>query len=114
MSRRTELEILRTAAWHFTYALRYSKGDVFSDIVIDAISMRLFAGLDALWQLQESVRCEMFGESAHQMRGMRNRIAHGYGTVDAEIIRDTIAVDVPALLSTINARMQAIESATPD
>ena len=35
------------------------------------------------------------------MAGMRNRIVHDYGSVDLEIIYDTLKDDVPVLLKTI-------------
>ncbi|MGB3305194.1 MAG: HepT-like ribonuclease domain-containing protein [Thermomicrobiales bacterium] len=34
--------------------------------------------------------------------GLRNRIAHGYATVDHEIVWDTINVDIPDLARSID------------
>ncbi|MEG0376820.1 MAG: HepT-like ribonuclease domain-containing protein [Raoultibacter sp.] len=35
----------------------------------------------------------------HQIRGFRNIIAHAYGSVDADVLWETITEDIPALAS---------------
>jgi len=37
------------------------------------------------------------------MRGMRNRIAHGYFEVDLDVVWDTVRTDLPALLAQLIA-----------
>ena len=39
------------------------------------------------------------------MRGMRNRIAHGYLLVDTAIVRQTLAQDIPKIIDRIQDRL---------
>lgn len=39
------------------------------------------------------------------MRGMRNRIAHGYLLVETRIVRSTVERDVPSILALIDAAL---------
>lgn len=41
------------------------------------------------------------------MRGMRNRVAHGYFDIDLQVVWDTVQIDLPSLL----ARLPAIREA---
>lgn len=69
---------------------------------------------DRLRQLALTRLLEIIGEAASRiptevrerlanlpwgpMTGMRNRIAHGYDTIDYDRVWDTVATDVPALI----------------
>ena len=53
-------------------------------LVIDAICMRLSAAIEALSQVDDQTRDALFGSDWPLMWGMRNRIAHGYASVDHE------------------------------
>ena len=77
MSRQPD-EILRDALAHFEIMLAYAEHDLDDQLVIDAICMRLSAGVEALATLEPSVRDRLFGADWPLMWGMRNRIAHGY------------------------------------
>jgi hypothetical protein len=57
--------------------------------------------IEALAALDADVREEVFGGVWPLMWGMRNRIAHGYLLVDTTIIRETLAHDVPSIMSRI-------------
>lgn len=39
----------------------------------------------------------------HNMRGMRNRIAHGYFDINFDVVWDTVQTALPALLKQLNA-----------
>jgi uncharacterized protein with HEPN domain len=80
--------------------LRHSRGDLDDlddlddQLVIDAVCMRLSAGVEALSGLDVSTRDRLFGEAWPLMWGMRNRIAHGYLLVNAGIVRRTLEHDI--------------------
>lgn len=38
--------------------------------------------------------------------GMRNHIAHGYFELDADLVYEAMSIDIPPLLSTIQAAIQ--------
>lgn len=89
MSRNTA-EILRDALAHFQILQSHAEKDLDERLVIDAVCMRLSAGIEALAALDATTREEIFGGMWPLMWGMRNRIAHGYLLVDAVIIRQTV------------------------
>lgn len=104
MSRQPD-EILRDALAHFEIVLAYAEHDLDDQIVIDAICMRLSAGVEALGTLEPNVRDRLFGPDWSLMWGMRNRIAHGYLLVDTAIVRQTLAQDIPKIIDRIQDRL---------
>lgn len=104
MSRQPD-EILRDALAHFETILAYAGHDLDDQLVIDAICMRLSAGIEALATLEPKVRDQLFGVDWALMWGMRNRIAHGYLLVDSAIVRQTLAQDIPKIIDRIQDRL---------
>lgn len=99
---RSSQEVLQEAHIHFELVLNHARrGDVLDQLVVDAICMRLSAGVEVLGRLDPKVRDELFGDGWPLMWGMRNRIAHGYLLVDPTIIRRTLETDIPVILSQI-------------
>jgi len=97
-------EILEDALSHFEMTLRHARRDLDDQLVIDAVCMRLSAGIEALATLDSSVREDLFGADWRLMWGMRNRIAHGYLLVDVDIVRRTVERDVPLIVARIQNR----------
>ena len=98
---RTSAERLNDALTHFDMMQTYAQRDLDDQLVIDAVCMRLSAGLEALSGLEPARREELFGETWQLMWGMRNRIAHGYLLVDSAIIRRTLERDIPPIMDRI-------------
>lgn len=94
-------DILRDALAHFEVVQRYADQDTSDQLVIDAICMRLSAGLEVLADLDPEVRTELFSGQWPLMWGMRNRIAHGYLLVDPTIVRQTIDHDMSGIVARI-------------
>ena len=42
----------------------------------------------------------------HQMIGMRNRLVHGYASVDHDIVWDVVSGDLPALISSVERLLE--------
>ena len=61
-------------------------------LTIDAVSRRLEAAIESL--MHGDIGEEIFGDNWRAIRGIRNRLAHGYTDADPEIIRDTVANDL--------------------
>lgn len=97
---RTPDEALRIALFHFEVVHDYSRGDLSSQLVLDAIAMRLAAGIEALNRLDEDHLTRLFGEW-HGMWGMRNRIAHGYILVDSTLVTEAVVNELPAIVTAI-------------
>ncbi len=104
---RSEREVLREALTHFELMVDHARGDVMDQLVVDAVSMRLSAGVEVLNRLDSSVRDRLFGDSWPLMWGMRNRIAHGYLLVEPAIIRRTLDTDIPAIIEVIHRVLAA-------
>lgn len=51
------------------------------------------------------------------MKGIRNRIAHGYFELDFDVVWETVLTDLPVLISRVSAILDAIRrqdgSSTP-
>ncbi len=103
MSREPD-EILRDALAHFQTTQAYAEHDLDEQLVIDAVCMRLSAGIEVLAALDPDVRDQLFGTDWPLMWGMRNRIAHGYLLVDVDIVRRTVERDVPLIVARIQNR----------
>ena len=111
MSRNTA-EVLRDALAHFQILQGHAEEDLDEQLVIDAVCMRLSAGVEALAALDATTREEIFGGMWPLMWGMRNRIAHGYLLVDAAIIHQTVTRDVASIMSRICLRLDTIHPTT--
>lgn len=96
------MKVLEEALSHLQFAVEYATRDLDQQIVLDATSMRLAAGIDALSRLESHTRNDLFGQEWKVMWGMRNRIAHGYLLVDSSIVRQTLAVELPDLVERIS------------
>ncbi|WP_315584636.1 HepT-like ribonuclease domain-containing protein [Actinomyces viscosus] len=100
---RTSAEIIAEALEHFDIAIRHSERDLSDQIVIDAISMRLSAGVEALGALDPDTRTRLLGSQWPKMRGMLNRIAHDYGFIDNAIVQQTVLVNLPPIIEALRA-----------
>ncbi len=102
---RSEQEILAEALLHLEYLDRYVAMDLEQDVVVDAIALRLAAMVDALGRLPGDVLEVMFGDGWAAMRGLRNRIAHGYHAANADVLRITVTEELPQVRALIEARL---------
>lgn len=103
--------VLREALTHLLVVVDYGRGDTADQKSIDAICMRLSAGIESLAGLDPALRQELFGETWPDMWGMRNRIAHGYLLVEPGVVRRTVDRDLPILIATISAAAERLERA---
>lgn len=71
MRTRPSRQILQEALVHFDVVASYGAGDVSDQKTIDAICMRLSAGIEALSALDAAERESLFGSVWAQMWGMR-------------------------------------------
>ena len=102
---RTREDVLQEARAHFALMVQHAQGNLDHQLVIDAICMRLSAGVEALARLDTATRDRLFGDAWPLMWGMRNRIAHGYLLVDTDIVRRTLEHDIPPILTGIEAEL---------
>jgi len=91
-------ELLREALVHLEIARSYAQQSELDQLAVDAICMRLSAGIEVLSRLDASDRARIFGDDWPLMWGMRNRIAHGYLLVDPTLVRQTVETDLPVIV----------------
>ena len=104
---RTDAERLGDALMHVDVAVRYSASEPLDQKTIDAIRLRISAGIDSLHGLAERTRTLLLGDIWPQMWGMRNRIAHSYALVEQEVIVATVAADIPMIRAHIHHALRA-------
>lgn len=100
---RTKPEIIEESLEHLCMIPEYAAMGLESRIVLDAIAMRLTAGLEAVRALDDQTRERLFGDDWRVMWATRNRIAHAYSSADPDVIRETIKNSVPALIARLEA-----------
>ncbi len=103
MRRKQPKQVLLEAMAHFEVVDDYGLGDLSDQKTIDAICMRLSAGIEALSGLSAADREALFGDVWSQMWGMRNRIAHGYLLVEPAIVRSTVDRDLPVMVEAVTS-----------
>ncbi|RLP06435.1 HepT-like ribonuclease domain-containing protein [Propionibacterium australiense] len=102
---RTTEELIAEALEHFDHAVEYSKRDLSDQLTLDAIAMRLSAGIDSLMHVEDGVLTSILGDQWPKMRGMRNRMAHGYAFVNSVIIVETVEGNLPPVVDVLRARL---------
>lgn len=102
---RSRQELLREALFHLQVVGEYARSEDRGQLVIDAICMRLSAGIEVLARLDADTRGRLFGDNWPFMSGMRNRIAHGYLLIDADIVRQTVEIDLPDIVLVIEREL---------
>lgn len=83
-ARRSADELIAEALEHFSRAVDYSHRDLSDQLTLDAVAMRLSAGIETLTHVDDVVLMRILGEQWRSMRGMRNRLAHGYAFFAAD------------------------------
>lgn len=104
---RTAHERLADALLHLESARRYAEDGVLDEKTIDAICMRISAGVKALHALPHAQRDQLFGTWWPAMWGMRNRTAHTYARVESAVIVATVREDLSEICSRIRAELDA-------
>lgn len=102
---RTTQELITEALEHFDRALEYSTRDLSDQLTLDVIAMRLSAGIDSLMHVEDGVLLSILGDQWPKMRGMRNRMAHGYAFVNSVIIVKTIESNLPPVVDVLRAQL---------
>jgi uncharacterized protein with HEPN domain len=102
------MQVLQEAMAHFEVVADYGSGDLSDQKTIDAIYMRLSAGIEALSGLSDADRAALFGDVWNEMWGMRNRIAHGYLLVEPATVRSTVDRDLPVMVEAVETAMDRL------
>jgi len=110
--KKSERRILTEALLHLDQLSKYAERDLKDQAIRDAIALRLSSALDVLAGLPSKTLFNLFGDSWNAMKSTRNRIVHGYLSVDHEIIEAVVREDTPPLMRALRKRLEDISSET--
>ena len=102
--RRTTSDLVDEALEHLD-ALREHVDDLGLDhrTAFDAVCLRLAVAIDCLSQLPPDLRDVVCDGRWPSVRATRNRIVHGYFSVDEEVVREAVRRDVEPLRHRLRA-----------
>lgn len=101
--KRTDAQLARESLEHLDMLDQHvAEGSWGAQIVVDAVCLRLAAAIDTASRMTDEGRASAFGESWAEVWAMRNRIVHGYTTVDALIVRATVENDRGVIRAALN------------
>ncbi|CAG9258372.1 conserved hypothetical protein [Paraburkholderia unamae] len=89
---------------HFLADKRTQQAVIMSLVIIGEAATRAMEGYADFTQAHDAVPWR-------SMRGMRNRIAHGYFDINLDVVWDTVQTALPALLDALPALRRAAEDA---
>jgi len=103
MTRHSDAVRLQHMVDHAREALSMVRGRSRSDLddnrMLELALVRLVEIVgEAAARVSESTRRTYTSVPWPEIVGMRNRVVHGYDTVDLDVLWDTITVDLPALI----------------
>lgn len=111
MSRHDELIRLRHMRDHAAEAIAITKGrkrdDLATDRLLELALVRLMEIIgEAAGRISPDTRAKMPYIPWSDVVAMRNRLIHGYDSVDHDILWDTIRYDLPSLLTAVDSLLQ--------
>jgi uncharacterized protein with HEPN domain len=93
---RSDAELVRDALDHIAAVRRHTeRHDLADETIVDAVSLRLSAAIEAVSRASADLRERVFGDDWAIISATRNRIAHSYSHVSGDVIRATVAEDLP-------------------
>jgi uncharacterized protein with HEPN domain len=81
-----------------------------NDLVQDAVIRCLEIVGEAAGRLSERTRGRAADVPWSEVRGMRNRLIHGYDTVEVEVVWSTVRADLPRLMEASNRLLMELEA----
>lgn len=94
----SSVDLIEDALEHLEVLKKHvARGAMDTQVGMDAASLRLASAVERLTHLPPPLRDAVCGDDWPAIRAMRNRIAHGYLTVDPGAVRDTVMHDLGPL-----------------
>ncbi|MCB0219295.1 MAG: DUF86 domain-containing protein [Chrysiogenetes bacterium] len=100
---------------HAREAIEFTKGktlpEVQSDRMLSLALTRLLEIVgEAATRIPEEMRAKYPGIPWPQIVGLRNRLIHGYDSIDYEILWEILHVDLPPLISQLEEILTSLKS----
>lgn len=104
---RTLDELLTEAVAHLDVMHRHlERGSIGDETIADAVSLRIASMIEVLQRGAPELTTGLFEDEWPVIWGMRNRIAHGYASIDIETVRATIEDDLPSVEATLRRLLE--------
>ncbi len=105
----SDQDIIREALEHLAIMHAHrQRGDIEDILIVDGICLQLAAAIESLSRLPEEKRLELLGDDWRAIWATRNRIAHAYVHVNANIILASVDNEVPLLVDVLTAALEVI------
>lgn len=103
-------DIVKAAEKVVTYTASMTQAELLgNDMAFDATVRNLEVIGEAARRIPDEVRERHSGIPWGDIVGMRNRLAHAYFSVDADVVWQVVQDDVPSLLATLHLILQESE-----
>lgn len=107
---RSDAELVRDALEHIAALRRHlERHDPTDETIVDAVSLRLSAAIETVSRASADLRERVFGADWAIIWATRNRIAHGYAHISVEVIRATVAEDLPDFEKRLREALTALD-----
>lgn len=84
-----------------------TRADLTRDAVLTAALERFIEVIgEAASKVSGSTRGELASFPWHEIIGMRNRLVHGYASVDLDVVWAVVAKDLPGLVADLDAALE--------
>ncbi|GIG37697.1 HepT-like ribonuclease domain-containing protein [Cellulomonas pakistanensis] len=89
--KRTTTDLADDALEHLTLIRRYvGEYGLDEEVALDAVALHLSSALDCIGKMPAADRDAACGSEWPQIRSLRNRIAHGYLWIEADVVRGVV------------------------
>lgn len=89
--RRTTTDLADDALEHLALIRRYvDEYGLDEEVALDAVALHLSSALDCIGKMPDADRDAACDSAWPHIRSLRNRIAHGYLWIDADVVRDVV------------------------
>lgn len=93
------------------FSARRTRADLDSDRLFELTLTRLVEVIgEAATRVSAATRAQHMAIPWPQIVGMRNRLIHGYDTVNRQLLWDTIQQDLPALIAALETILEPTQS----
>jgi uncharacterized protein with HEPN domain len=88
------------------YVRRHGPGWYSSDETVDAVMMQITQVAEDARRVSDGTLGTIPGVPWRQVKGIRDKIVHDYGFVDAEIVRDVVDHSLPELIDAVERALE--------
>ncbi len=106
--------IVRYAREAITTAQSYTRADLDTNRLLNLALVQLITLIgEAAWHVPDTYQEQMSDIPWSLVISMRNRLIHGYDSIDYDVLWQTVINDLPELLTQVKTALIALDASTP-